>query len=99
MAVSAEAAGSFPAQTTSLQSYAAAFVSSAANLISTASATSQTSEATFTAAQTRLQNLTTVNTNEELANLQTLEQQYQANAQMISTVRTMFSALMQMMQA
>ena len=93
------AAGSFPAQTTSLQSYAAAFVSSAANLISNASATSQTSEATFTAAQTRLQNLTTVNTNEELANLQTLEQQYQANAQMISTVRTMFSALMQMMQA
>lgn len=92
------AAGGFAAQTTSLSSYATAFVSSAANLISNASTTSQTSQATFTAAQGRLQNLTNVNTNEELANLQTLEQQYQANAQMISTVRTMFSTLLQMMQ-
>jgi flagellar hook-associated protein 1 FlgK len=93
------AAGSFPAQTTSLQSYATAFVSSAANLVSNASTTAQTSQATFSAAQSRLQNLTTVNTDEELANLQTLEQQYQANAQMIATVRTMFTALIQMVQA
>ncbi len=93
------AAGSFPAQTTSLSGYATAFVSSAANLVSYASTTSQTSQATFSAAQGRLQNLTTVNTNEELANLQTLEQQYQANAQMISTVRSMFTSLIQMMQA
>jgi flagellar hook-associated protein 1 FlgK len=92
------AAGGLAAQTTSLQSYANLFVSSAASLISNASSTSQTSQATFTAAQTRLQNQTSVNTNEELANLQTLQQQYQANAQMISTVRTLFSALIQMMQ-
>jgi flagellar hook-associated protein 1 FlgK len=91
------AAGDFAAQTTSLTSYAASFVSSAAQLVSDSSAKASASEATFTAAQTRLQNTTNVNTDEELANLSNLEQQYQANAQMIATVRTLFSALMTMM--
>jgi flagellar hook-associated protein 1 FlgK len=51
----------------------------------------------FSTAQSRMQNLTNVNTDEELAQLTSLEQQYQANAQMITTVRALFSALMQMM--
>jgi flagellar hook-associated protein 1 FlgK len=93
------AAGGFSAQTTSLSSYATAFVSSAAQRVSDASDTASASQATATAAQTRLQNLTNVNTDEELGNLQSLEQQYQANAQMIATVRTLFSALMTMMTA
>jgi flagellar hook-associated protein 1 FlgK len=93
------AAGGFSAQTTSLQSYATAFVSSAAQKISDASDAASSSQATFQAAQTRLDNTTNVNVDEELANLQSLEQQYQANAQMIATVRTLFSALMTMMAA
>ncbi|RAK59598.1 flagellar hook-associated protein FlgK [Phenylobacterium hankyongense] len=90
-------AGGFPAQSTSLQSYASSFVSSAAGLVSGASAAADQSQATFTAAQSRLDNLTNVNTDEELALLTTYEQQYQANAQMVSMVRTMFTALMTMM--
>jgi flagellar hook-associated protein 1 FlgK len=93
------AAGGFSAQTTSLQSYVTAFVSSAAQKIAGASDAASSSQATFQAAQTRLDNTTNVNVDEELANLQSLEQQYQANAQMIATVRTLFTALMTMMAA
>jgi flagellar hook-associated protein 1 FlgK len=91
------AAGGFSAQTTSLQSYATAFMGRAAQIVSDASDAASSSQATFQAAQTRLDNTTNVNTDEELANLQSLEQQYQANAQMIATVRTLFSTLMTMM--
>jgi flagellar hook-associated protein 1 FlgK len=91
------AAGGLPTQSTSLQGYATAFVSSAANLVSSAADTASASEAVFSTAQSRMQNLTNVNTDEELAQLTSLEQQYQANAQMITTVRALFSALMQMM--
>jgi flagellar hook-associated protein 1 FlgK len=91
------AAGGLPTQSTSLQGYATALVSSAANLISGAADTAESSQAVFTAAQSRLQNLTNVNTDEELAQLTALEQQYQANAQMISTVRDLFDALIKMM--
>lgn len=93
------AAGGFPAQTASFAGYAASFVSSAATLVSNASDRADRSDATYTAAQTRLQNLTTVNTDEELSQLTLLQQQYEANAQMVTTVRTLFTALMQMMQA
>jgi flagellar hook-associated protein 1 FlgK len=91
------AAGGFSAQTTSLRSYATAFVSSAAQKISDGSDAASSSQSTYQAAQARLDNLTNVNVDEELANLQSLEQQYQANAQMIATVRTLFAALMTMM--
>jgi flagellar hook-associated protein 1 FlgK len=93
------AAGGFAAQSASLASYATAFVSSAAQLVADAADKADASQATFTAAQTRLQNLTNVNTDEELANLTSLEQQYQANAQMMATVRSLFSTLMTMMSA
>jgi flagellar hook-associated protein 1 FlgK len=51
----------------------------------------------FGAAQSRLQNFSNVNTDEELAQLTALEQQYQANAQMITTARALFDALQKMM--
>lgn len=98
-AVNIPAAGNVPAQSTSLQSYATNFVASAATMISTASSQASTSSATFTAAQTRLQNLTSVNTDQEMANLQSFQQQYEANAQVISMVRSLFTSLMTMMQA
>lgn len=93
------AAGDLPTSSTSLQSYATDLVSSAANVISSASDAADASSAVFAAAQSRLQNFSNVNTNEELAQLTALQQQYEANAQMITTVRTIFQALVTMMQA
>ena len=93
------AAGNLPTTSTSLQSYATDFVSSAANVISSASDAADASSAVFTAAQARMQNFSNVNTNEELANLTALQQQYQANAEMITTARTLFQALVSMMSA
>jgi flagellar hook-associated protein 1 FlgK len=92
-------AGGFPAQRTSLQAYAANFVSSAAALVSNADTQADKSSAVSTAAQTRLENQTNVNTDEELTQLTLFQQQYQANAQLISTVRALFDTLIQMMQA
>jgi len=93
------AAGGLPTQSTSLQSYATDFVSSAANVVASASSAADASSAVFTAAQSRMQNFSGVNTNEELAQLTALQQQYQANAQMISTARTLFQTLVTMMSA
>lgn len=93
------AAGGLPTQSTSLQSYATDFVSSAANVVASASSAADASSAVFTAAQSRMQNFSGVNTNEELAQLTALQQQYQANAQMISTARTLFQTLVAMMSA
>ena len=91
------AAGNFGAQSVSLDTYASTYVAGASTLVSNASDTADASKATYTAATTRLQNLTSVNTDEELASLTTYQQQYQANAQMISVVRNLFDALIQMM--
>lgn len=91
------AAGDLPTQSTSLQSYATDLVSSAANVISGASDAASASSAVFSAAQSRQQNFSNVNTDEELAQLTALEQQYQANAQMITTARALFDALQKMM--
>ncbi len=91
------AAGDFGAQSVSLETYASTFVAGASSLVSNASDKADASQAAHTAATTRLQNLTSVNTDEELASLTTYQQQYQANAQMISIVRTLFDTLIQMM--
>lgn len=96
-ATSIPAAGNFPAQTSSLQSYVSSLVANAATLIANAASQASTTKATYNAANTQLQNLTSVNTDEEMAHLTAFQQQYQANAQLISTVRTLFNTLMQMM--
>ena len=93
------AAGDLPTQSTSLLSYATDFVSSAANVVAAASSAADASSAVFTTAQARQQNFSNVNTNEELAQLTSLQQQYDANAQMITTARQMFQALQNMMSA
>ena len=93
------AAGGLPTQSTSLQSYATDFVSSAANVIANASSAADASSAVFSAAQSRLQNFSGVNTNEEMTQITALQQQYQANAQMISTARDLFQTLVTMMNA
>jgi flagellar hook-associated protein 1 FlgK len=90
-------AGPLSAQTTSLQAYASTVVASAASVVSTASSRADSSSALLSAATTRLQNLTTVNTDQEMALLTSYQQQYQANAQLISAERTLFSTLLTMM--
>jgi flagellar hook-associated protein 1 FlgK len=95
--VTMPAAGDFATQSINLQTYATNFVSGAATLAANASAKADASTSAYTAAKTRLENLTTVNTDQELALLTTYQQQYQANAQMVAVVRTLFNSLITMM--
>jgi flagellar hook-associated protein 1 FlgK len=90
------AAGNLTAGQSSLLTYAAAFVSTAATTISDAASQAQTSGDAHDAAVDRLANLTTVNLDEELAMLETYQQVYQANAQLTSMVQDLFDVLMNM---
>ena len=96
-ALTIPAAGGQAAKTVSLSSYAASFVSGAATLIANAASQSATSTAVSDAATSRLQNLTAVNVDEELANLTQYQSQYEANAQMIAMAKTLFQALVTML--
>ncbi len=87
----------FSSGKSSLLNYAAGFVSSAATLVSNASTQAQTSSSTYDAATSRLSNLTAVNLDEEMAQLQTYQQAYQANAQLVSMVRDLFDTLVSML--
>jgi flagellar hook-associated protein 1 FlgK len=95
-AVSFAATGSQAAKTVSLASYASSFVSGAATMISAAATQSANSTAASDAAASRLQNLTAVNIDEELANLTQYQSQYEANAQLISMAKDLFDALVSM---
>ncbi|EJL34804.1 flagellar hook-associated protein FlgK [Caulobacter sp. AP07] len=90
------ATGGQGARTTSLSSYASSFVAGAATMIADAAGQSATSTAASDAATSRLQNLTAVNIDEELALLTQYQSQYTANAQLISMVRDLFDALVSM---
>jgi flagellar hook-associated protein 1 FlgK len=94
--VSFAATGSQGARTVSLASYAAGFVSGAATMIAAAATQSANSTAASDAATSRLQNLTAVNIDEELANLTQYQSQYEANAQLISMAKDLFDALVSM---
>ena len=95
-AVSFAATGSQAAKTTSLSSYASSFVSNAATMISAAATQSASSTAAKDEATSRLQNLTAVNIDEEMANLTQYQSQYEANAQLISIAKDLFEALVNM---
>lgn len=94
--VSFAATGSQAARTVSLSSYASSFVSGAATMIAAAASQSEASTAASEAATSRLQNLTAVNIDEELANLTQYQTQYEANAQLISIARDLFDTLVSM---
>jgi flagellar hook-associated protein 1 len=94
--VSFSAAGGLAAAKSSLLNRAAGFVSTAATLVSNAGTQAETSSDAHDAATTRLSNLTAVNLDEELAQLELYQQAYQANAQLISMVRDLFDTLMSM---
>ncbi len=90
------AAGDQPAKTVTLSSYTASFVAGAATLVSDASSSSETAQATYEAAASRLQNTTAVNVDEELALLTTYQSQYEATAQLVSMAKELFEALISM---
>lgn len=94
--VSFGAAGGLAAAKSSLLNRAAGFVSTAATLVSNAATQATTSSDAYDAATTRLSDLTAVNLDEELAQLELYQQAYQANAQLISMVRDLFDTLMSM---
>jgi flagellar hook-associated protein 1 FlgK len=94
--VSFGAAGGLAAAKSSLLTRAAGFVATAATLVSNAATQADTSSDAHDAATTRLSNLTAVNLDEELAQLELYQQAYQANAQLISMVRDLFDTLMSM---
>lgn len=94
--VSFSAVGELAAGKSSLLNRAAGFVSSAATLVSDAATQATTSSDAYDSAITRLANLTAVNLDEELAQLELYQQAYQANAQLVSMVRDLFDTLMSM---
>lgn len=94
--VSFSAVGGLAAAKSSLLNRAAGFVSTAATLVADAATQATTSSDAHDAATTRLSNLTAVNLDEELAQLELYQQAYQANAQLISMVRDLFDTLMSM---
>jgi flagellar hook-associated protein 1 FlgK len=79
--------------TTSLSTAASNFVANAASLISNASTTADNDSTTFAAAQNALSNATGINSDSQTALLTQYQDQYQASAELISAVQSMFSTL------
>ena len=94
--VSFASAGDLAAGKSSLLNRASSFVASGATLVSNASTQADTSSDAYDAATTRLSNLTSVNLDEELAQLEIYQQAYQANAQLVSMVKDLFDTLVSM---
>jgi flagellar hook-associated protein 1 FlgK len=94
--ISLPASSGFSAKTNNLSGYASDFVSSAATLISNADSRASTSKDTLSFVQNSLQNQTGINTDEELALITQYQNQYQANAQLITIARALFQDLITM---
>lgn len=94
--ISFPAAGGFAAGTATLSSYATKVVSGAASVISQASSTASSAQSVLDQVQTRLSDQTGVNMDEELANLTLYQNQYEATAQLVSIAKSLFDALISM---
>jgi len=79
--------------TTNISSAASNLVANAATLISNASTTADNDSTTFAAAQNALSNATGINSDSQTAILTQYQDQYQASAELISAVQSMFSTL------
>lgn len=90
------AAGSLSARTTSLSSYAAAVLSAASTTVSDASSAAEQSSTLHEGYKNSLSNATGVNLDEQSALVSLYEQQYEASAQLMSTVQDMFDMLISM---
>ena len=89
------AAGNFASRTSTLANYASAMIADAAIQAKNAKTNADTASTTYNYLSTSLANETGVNVDEETANLTALQSTYQANAQIISTVRQLFDSLLQ----
>lgn len=91
------AAGDFAAQSNTLQRYAQAFMSAAASKADLAQKTTDTSEEVFKASTDLLTSSSGVNVDEETAKLLQYQNQYEAGAQVVSTIQEMLQTLMDAM--
>jgi len=88
------AAGALPAQITSVTQYAANLGGAIGDQASAASDASTAASAVQTEAQTRLQSVEGVNLDEELINLSTFQQAYNASARLVQASREMLNTLL-----
>ncbi len=93
------ASGTATAKTATLASAASAFVSNAATVISAASTTATENDSVYTAAQSALSNATGVSVDQQTALLTQYQSQYEATAQLMTTVKDIFSTLITMMES
>ncbi|MFA7276651.1 MAG: flagellar hook-associated protein FlgK [Pseudobdellovibrionaceae bacterium] len=91
------AAGDFAAQSTSLQHYVQAFMSNAATQATISEGETETSYITYKASQDVLSSKSGVNVDEETAKMLIYQNQYEASAQVMSTIQEMLNTLMDAM--
>ncbi len=95
-ATSFGAAGDLPAMVTSVGQYAANLAGALGQQASAASSADSAATAVQTEATTRLQSVEGVNLDEELVNLTTYQQAYNASARLIQASQSMISTLLDM---
>jgi len=88
------AAGTLPATTTSLNSYVGQIIGSAASAASAATSNAQDQSALLTQMQSQYTSETGVNLDSELSTLIIYQNAYSASARVISTIQSMYDALM-----
>ncbi len=88
------AAGNLPAETTSVAQYAANIAGAIGQQASAADSANTAATAVQTEAQTRLQSVEGVNLDEELVNLTTYQQAYNASARLIQASQNMINTLL-----
>ena len=92
--VSFGAAGNLPGMTTTVSQYAANLAGALGQQASAASAANTAATAVQSEAQTRLQSVEGVNLDEELVNLTTYQQAYNASARLIQASQSMINTLL-----
>lgn len=94
-AVTVPAAGNLAATTTTLSGYAASLITGAATDAANTQTALTNSQALQTALQQQQSNVSSVNLDEELTNMVTLQNAYNASGRLLTTVNAMMTALMQ----
>jgi flagellar hook-associated protein 1 FlgK len=92
--ISFGAAGDLPAMTTTVTQYAANLAGALGQQASAASAANTAATAVQSEAQTRLQSVEGVNLDEELVNLTTYQQAYNASARLIQASQSLIDTLL-----
>ena len=93
LGLSSNPSGYLGSTTTTLSGYASSLISDIAARANSASTASTNTSTTLSTLQNNLSSQSGVNTDEETAKLTELQSAYQASARIISTVQSMFSAL------